>query len=216
MKKLLIFLMLLSATSVFAQDVIVKKDGSTILSKVIEIGTYEVKYKKHSNQNGPTYTISKSEIQSINYENGEKEDITQSKIVAQNKPSYVQEDPNMLRKKFEAEDLYKEARTLNIWSWVCVVAGAGGGVTGLILCKKDKTLQYITLGGGLAVCCGLGGGLAGLASKKKSQAKSLLSSATILNYDLKIGDYTLSPSVNLLTDNQTLTPHVGLGFKFDF
>ena len=43
MKRNLLFLMLLLATSVSAQDVIVKKDGSTILSKVIEIGTTEIK-----------------------------------------------------------------------------------------------------------------------------------------------------------------------------
>ncbi len=72
MKKILLFLFLLSATTVLAQDVIVRKDGSTILSKVIEIGNTEVKYKKFSNQNGPTYA-NKSAIQTINYENGEKE-----------------------------------------------------------------------------------------------------------------------------------------------
>ena len=74
MKKVLFLLMLLSATCTFAQDVIVKKDGSTILSKVIEIGTSEVKYKKFSNQDGPTYTIRISELLSINYQNGEKEE----------------------------------------------------------------------------------------------------------------------------------------------
>lgn len=73
MKKLLLFLMLLSATNAFAQDVIVKKDGSTIVSKVIEITSTEVKYKKFSNLNGPTYTIAKNELQAINYENGENE-----------------------------------------------------------------------------------------------------------------------------------------------
>lgn len=76
MKRILFLLMLLSATSVFAQDVIVKKDGSTILSKVIEIGTSEVKYKKFSNQNGPTYTIRISDLLSINYQNGEKEEFS--------------------------------------------------------------------------------------------------------------------------------------------
>ena len=215
MKKILFFLMLLSASSVFAQDVIVKKDGTTILSKVIEIGTSEVKYKKFSNQTGPTYSISKSDVQAINYDNGEKEDFSKSTIATQDKPTYVQEDPYMLRKKFEAEDLYKEARTLNIWSWVCIVVGAGGGITGLVLCE-DETLQYITLGAGIAVCCFAGGGLAGLASKKKREAKSLLSSTTLLDYNLQIGDYTLSPSVNLLTDNQTHTPHLGVGLKFNF
>ena len=56
-----------------AQDVIVKKDNSTILSKVIEINGSEIKYKKWSNLDGPTYSISRSEIVSINYQNGEVE-----------------------------------------------------------------------------------------------------------------------------------------------
>lgn len=59
-----------------AQDVIVKKDGGTILSKVVEVGTEKVKYKKWSNQQGPNYEIKISDITSINYQNGEKEDFS--------------------------------------------------------------------------------------------------------------------------------------------
>jgi len=58
---------------VMAQDVIVKKDQSTIMSKVLEITNTEIKYKKWSNQDGPTYSINRSEVISINYENGEME-----------------------------------------------------------------------------------------------------------------------------------------------
>jgi hypothetical protein len=77
MKKYLFLLMLLLVTaSVFAQDVIVKKDGTTILGKVIEIGTSEVKYKKFSNQDGPTYVINISDLLAINYQNGEKEEFS--------------------------------------------------------------------------------------------------------------------------------------------
>lgn len=61
-------------THIAAQDVIVKRDGSTILSKVLEVNTSDIKYKKFSNPKGPTYTINKSEIMSINYENGDKDD----------------------------------------------------------------------------------------------------------------------------------------------
>lgn len=67
---LFIFLVALNAN---AQDVIVKNDGSTILSKVLEVNQNDIKYKKFSNQDGPTYTINKLEIMSINYENGEKD-----------------------------------------------------------------------------------------------------------------------------------------------
>ncbi len=73
MKAILTFLMLFLATQIFAQDVIVMKDGSTILSKVVEIGTTEVKYKKYSNLEGPNYAILKSDIMVINYENGQKD-----------------------------------------------------------------------------------------------------------------------------------------------
>ena len=72
MRKLFL-LLAVSALNVYAQDVIVKKDGSTILSKVLEVNPNDVKYKKFSNQNGPTYTIDKSELMSINYQNGEHE-----------------------------------------------------------------------------------------------------------------------------------------------
>lgn len=57
----------------YAQDLVVKKDGSIIQAKVLEIGPLEVKYKKWSNQEGPTYTILITDILAINYPNGEKE-----------------------------------------------------------------------------------------------------------------------------------------------
>ena len=57
-----------------------QNNGNTILSKVIEIGSTEVKYKKFSNLNGPTYTIAKAEILVINYENGEKESFSNAQL----------------------------------------------------------------------------------------------------------------------------------------
>lgn len=74
MKKVLFFGILLSvAITTRAQDIIVLHDGSTILSKVLEVNSDNIKYKKFSNLTGPTYTINKSELLSINYENGEKD-----------------------------------------------------------------------------------------------------------------------------------------------
>lgn len=64
----------------FAQDIIVKKDGSIIQAKVSEIGTSEVKYKKWSNQDGPSYAIVKSDILAITYQNGEKETFESTSI----------------------------------------------------------------------------------------------------------------------------------------
>lgn len=54
-----------------AEDIIVKRSGEIIKGNVLEIGLDEIKYKKSSNPSGPTYILSKSDIFSINYENGE-------------------------------------------------------------------------------------------------------------------------------------------------
>ena len=58
---------------VYAQDIIVLKDGSTVLSKVIEVGRNNIKYKKWSYLNGPDYVLSVDDIISINYQNGDKD-----------------------------------------------------------------------------------------------------------------------------------------------
>ena len=71
-----------------AQDVIVKNDQTTVMSKVLEITSTEIKYKKWSNQDGPTYSISRSEVLSINYENGEVEKFSDN---ATNQPKASQD-----------------------------------------------------------------------------------------------------------------------------
>lgn len=82
MKKVLSLLVLFSAALVVsAQDVIVKKDGSTIISKVLEIGISEIKYKKIDNQDGPNYSIAISDVLSVNFENGYKESFDNLKKV---------------------------------------------------------------------------------------------------------------------------------------
>ena len=73
MRKLLMLSLVITAMNVNAQDVIVKKDGTTIMSKVLEVGTSEIKYKRYTYQDGPLFIINKSDVLSINYENGEKD-----------------------------------------------------------------------------------------------------------------------------------------------
>lgn len=60
------------SASAWAQDVIVKRDGSTILCRVVEVNKTEVVYKRWTNLNGPNYVMNLSDLSAINYENGEK------------------------------------------------------------------------------------------------------------------------------------------------
>ena len=56
--------------SIYAQDIIIKKNGEEIKAKIEEIGVTEIKYKKFENLAGPSYTIPKSNVLMIRHENG--------------------------------------------------------------------------------------------------------------------------------------------------
>lgn len=87
MKYLLIIAVLCIYGISYSQDNIVLKTGEEISAKVLEIGTSEIKYKKTSNPEGPTYSISKSEVFMIKYENGTKEVINKIESIEQKKPA---------------------------------------------------------------------------------------------------------------------------------
>jgi len=66
----------ISVANTLAQDIITLKNGNDIQAVVQEIGELDVKYKKFDNPNGPNYTLKKSEIFMIKYENGDKDVFT--------------------------------------------------------------------------------------------------------------------------------------------
>lgn len=71
--------MLVTWFGCLAQDVITMANGESISAIVTEIGGSDVKYKKASNPNGPTYTVARKEIARILYQNGETEYFSESK-----------------------------------------------------------------------------------------------------------------------------------------
>ncbi len=62
--------MLIVASFVSAQDVIITNDSRKIDAQIIEVSQTEVKYKEQSNPNGPTFVLNTKEINSIIYANG--------------------------------------------------------------------------------------------------------------------------------------------------
>ncbi|MCT4613532.1 MAG: hypothetical protein N4A49_01505 [Marinifilaceae bacterium] len=77
--RLLIFIFLLTiGNQLTAQDIIVKKDGSELQTKVIEISLNTIKYRLFNQQNGPIRNIEKKAVFMIIYENGTRETINTS------------------------------------------------------------------------------------------------------------------------------------------
>lgn len=145
-KFLSVFVFAMFSIIAHAQDVIVKKDGNTITSKVTEITSTEIKYKKFSNQNGPTYTIGKNEVNYINYENGEREQMNTSisniNTTTANTQSIVQSQDALnpsdayLLKQFKLDPYSKKAKALK------KIAFIGGGAlvaTGIICIALNRS-----------------------------------------------------------------------------
>ena len=73
MKKVIIIALSLAALNVAAQDIIVMRNGDEVEAKVTKVGKTEVEYHKWSNQDGPVYTVAKSDVFMVKYKNGEKD-----------------------------------------------------------------------------------------------------------------------------------------------
>ena len=74
----------------FGQDIIVTKDAKTIEAQITEVNVDNIKYKLFYIPSGPVYTMRKSEIASITYQNGTEETFTDKTQKVLN-PSYSAE-----------------------------------------------------------------------------------------------------------------------------
>jgi hypothetical protein len=102
--KRLIFSVLLAITSfstLFAQDIIYKNDGSKISALIKEVNSDQIKYVRYDNQNGPTYIINLSLVKEIQYENGAVEKINSNRQT-QSKNSSLSRQPY----KFQRNIIY--------------------------------------------------------------------------------------------------------------
>lgn len=84
MKKTILFLLMTlgGLLGVSAQDLIVKTDASQIEAKVTEISLEQIRFKKFTNPDGPTYVLPVKEIHYIRFSNGETEYFTREETPA--------------------------------------------------------------------------------------------------------------------------------------
>lgn len=64
-------LMALLSVTMFAADIIVTTKSEKLEVKILEISSTEIRYKKTSNLEGPTFVISTNDVNTILFENGE-------------------------------------------------------------------------------------------------------------------------------------------------
>ena len=109
MKYILLFILFICSSNIIkAQDTLSMRSGENILVKVIEVGTSEVKYKKLDNLSGPIFSILKSDLLIVKYENGIQEDFSSIKKIEENNFSAL--DPSSLG-KLDAQRFYTGYKT---------------------------------------------------------------------------------------------------------
>lgn len=120
---ILMILAALCVSALSAQDRIILKNGNTLEAKVQEIQVSEIKYKRFDNLNGPVYSLLKSDVFLIMYENGTKEVIgelpaapsaaktvkpsNQVQKTPKPAPVYAPKQKNHSVQAWSAEDTYK-------------------------------------------------------------------------------------------------------------
>lgn len=127
MKSYLILLFFIIFTSAFCQDLIIKKNGDIISSKVIEVLLAEIKYKKADNPQGPIYSILKSDVFLIKYQNGSKDVFEEVKA----EPEKIEKEP-------------KEAKEPAIEIMDEIIMKAGSDIKCRIVEVTTTEINYIT------------------------------------------------------------------------
>jgi len=225
MKKLLVILLLLCSVSVFAQDVIVKKDGSTIVCRVEKVSETDVTYKLWSDLNGASYVMDKSLVSAINYENGKKESFSEatSLYAPNNQNNGVQalNDRALLEIDYKTNgNPYKKVKTLRWLGWLGGGALFAVGVGSIAIGSGLPNSQGVCFGAGIAGVI-LGAGVTTtcllVAHKQKKKIDAALQTSSLYRYDIPFSNGTmLSVGADMLHDRITNNRTIGLGLNLNF
>lgn len=230
MKKILLLMMLLCSMSTWAQDVIVKKDGSTVVCRVIEATSTEVTYKKWSDLQGSSYIIDKSLVSAINYESGRKETLNEAESLYkpnnQNDGMQALNDKTLWNMDFEANRLHNKVKKLRIAG--CIVGGVSMIIGGSLIINGELFLDsptptswdYVIPGavlffGGAAVTTGCL--ITAHKIEKRLQSQYIVNSAPLYHQEFRLKNGTsLSAGIDVLGDNTNRNMAMGIGFNYNF
>lgn len=217
--------MLLCSISAYAQDVIVKKNGSTVLCRIVEVNSSEVIYKKWTNLKGANYVMERSDVSAINYENGKKDllstlDTNQYAPSNQNTGQQQMNDNALLRMDYNAQKIPAKVKKLKTIGWTGGAILAGLGITFIaspqIIHNDSAYGQYAGIGciatGAIWTCSFLNS-----AKRYQKIANSMVLNTPIWQDEFKLKEgRTLMAGVDLLKDNMRQSNTIGLALRCNF
>jgi hypothetical protein len=143
---LLSILFVFSSNIIKAQDTLTMRSGENILVKVIEVGTAEVKYKKLDNLNGPIFSVLKSDLLILKYENGTKDDFSSIKKNEENNFSAIDTSFQGKNDAIRYYNGYKTAGTIalisNLFLFVPIIPSLVFSIATTSKMPSDENLNY--------------------------------------------------------------------------
>jgi hypothetical protein len=130
---------ILVSALVFGQDLIVLKNGDDIPGKVLEVTQDEVKYKKQSNPDGPTYTIDKDFVFFVKYANGEKDMFSEAPEPVQSTPSNAPSSSNQTVNSDKEKDNVTEKKNIRHGHFITAFGGASFPIGAFASTSASKT-----------------------------------------------------------------------------
>ena len=211
-----------------AQDVIVKKDGSTIVCRVEKVGQTDVTYKLWSDLKGSSYVMDKSLVSAINYENGKKETFSEATslytpnnqndgVQTMNDKALIELDADMNK----PNNPYKKVKMLRISGWISggllTVAGISLICAGQFNYSNDGSVLTYCGAGSIALGLGLTTTCLIVANKQKKKIDAALQSSSLYRYDIPFSNgSSLSVGADMLHDRIMDKRTVGLGLSYNF
>lgn len=218
----------------FAQDVLVKKDGSTILVKVLKVTETEVEYKDFNNQDGPTRVISIANLLSINYQNGQKESfsvpssthespVQMPDIVTKETVTKFSNDQQLMQmykssKQLSPEQMQKKVKKLRITGRTVGGILFVGGVVAFGFMYADCDI-YMPLGIGFSsIAAGIAtwSGCYFRARKLERRSRYSVQSAPVFQQEFNVGNDRLVVGLDMLKDNTMKNQTLGMGLTYNF
>lgn len=228
-KSLLVLLTLLcSVMMAQAQDVIVKKDGSTIVCRVLETTNTSVFYQSWSNPSSPTQVIRMTEVANINYEKGKQEQVQpveNNQYIPYNQNTGAsQYNDNALIAMYNVQQVPEMLKKANKYKWIGIIGGGTvivGGVIAAMLVKDNFRLTDGYTGAALfGTIAGMGAVAGGIFLWKSHQLKK--KAEEISRYSLFENEFnfnngtSLSTGIDLIKDKQFKTNTLGIGLRYNF
>lgn len=247
MRKILCCLMLAYLFPLFAaaQDVIMKRDGNTVVCRIVEVGESEVVYKRWGNLQGNNYVMNIADITSIHYENGKKLTfngnapdltLTQTQTPTQawanpNRQMGEMNDAQLLnlakKKDWTSQDKQKKVKNLKIAAWTVGPLAVAGGLA-MILMSRYSCYNYYSYGyeeevyieGALMApgCILLAGGIAtttGCLIRANKLKKRMVQSSPIYGHDFQFKNGS-ALSTNICSLTDEHSPAPALGIGLNY